>query len=74
MKAVLEQHVSVCKQFNVGAVTFRASGMQPIFSNPLQVIAKIREWIDTMRDIATAEAGAGGHQGRFTAQSTFIGR
>jgi hypothetical protein len=74
MRAVLDQHVSVCKQFNVGAVTFRASGMQPIFSNPLQVIAKIRDWIDTMRDIATAEAGAGGHKGLFTAQSASIGR
>jgi hypothetical protein len=68
MRAVLEQHISACKQFNVGAVTFRASGMQPVFSSPLQVIGKIREWVDIMRDVANREAEAGGHHGLFAAQ------
>lgn len=68
MRAVLEQQVSVCKQFNVGAVTFRASGMQPVFTESLRVIGKIREWIDIMRDIANKEAESGGHQGLFTEQ------
>jgi uroporphyrinogen-III decarboxylase len=68
MRRALEQHVATCKQFDVGAVTFRASGMQPIFPDPLDVIAKIREWVNTMRDIAIREAEAGGHQSLLAAK------
>ena len=68
MRAVLEEHVSVCRQFDVGAVTFRASGMQPVFADPLRVIGKIWEWVDIMRDIANGEAESGGHRGLLAGQ------
>jgi len=68
MRAVLEEHVLVCRQFDVGAVTFRASGMQPVFADPLRVIGKIWEWVDIMRDIANGEAESGGHRGLLAGQ------
>lgn len=60
MRAVIEEYVTICKEFNVGAVTFRASGMQPIFPDVFSLIAKIRDWVDIMREIADREAEAGG--------------
>lgn len=62
MRRVLQRHVRTCERFGVGAITMRASGMQPIFPNAWDVIVKVREWIDEMRSIAKAEESRGGHQ------------